>query len=233
MCCQVDDDSVKCTEALDLKREFAKLSQETHTKNFERLELYSPINELPENVFLDIKFKQITIYNSNNLNRIHTKSFIHTEFDIKNFICYQNFVSLLRNEPPEHDLYEAVSSLVNLETIYLSLATHEEHEIPDWAFRPVHGLQKRLGFVEWYGYYTITRIGRNIVFVLPNVRNIVFKYTIVQHISADAFMLPDNNRDQELNIIFLNTSLTDKSFEPGVFTNCFRKVKLDLSKFVH
>lgn len=233
MCCQVDDDSVKCTEAVDLKREFGELVQTTPTKDFNRLELYSPVDELPENVFLDIRFKQIVIYNSNNLSAIHTKSFINTEKDIRSFICYQNFVSRLRNHPPEYDLYEAVSSLVNLEQIYLSLATHENHEIPDWAFRPVHGLQLSFKFVEWYGYYTITRIGHHVVFVLPNVEQIIFKYVIVQKISADAFMLPDNKRDRDLDIKFLNTSLTENSFEPGVFANCFRKVKLDLSKLKH
>ncbi len=103
------------------------------------------IEELPENTFEDINFDKITIMNAFNLSLIHTNAFTTTEKSLK-----EVFISntSLKNSPPIHDIFRAISSMVNIEGFYIFNPLIEE--IPDNAFRPVNGSQNDLKNIGFY-----------------------------------------------------------------------------------
>ena len=222
---------VTCKDQGNLAEQFRQLSAglSDDWKLLNRVDIKYPIVTIPSNVFHDLSFYNIMIYNSTNLERIHNNCFQSTRKVTKRFVFSQTFVSKLVNDPPVYDLYKAISSLVNLEQVFINLGSHMIHEVPDRALqRTAFEQQKNLKFVEWYGYFTISRIGSDVFTDLPNVEQIVFKFVHVQQIDKNAFRMPKNDHAKRMNITFLNTSLTEKSFEPGVFANMGRPVLLNL-----
>ncbi len=98
-----------------MKQEFENISNNLDVSNkaFDEFNLNAPIDEILENVFIDIKFKFIIIINSN-FTRIHSNAFYGTSNYAEGYwYYYWDFTSKLSNSPPNYDLYEAFSSLVN------------------------------------------------------------------------------------------------------------------------
>ncbi len=96
----------------------------------------SEIVEIPENVFLDIPFTLIEIFDAQNLIRIYTKAFnSNTAYNLLHFLIKKP--SNLSEIPPDYDLYKALSSLVKMSYIEISLGDGS-HEIPDNSFQDIN-----------------------------------------------------------------------------------------------
>ena len=104
---------------------------------------------IKSNTFIDITFKSITFgwfdY-VDSLERIHTNAFnshIHT---LKQFQFLDWSIALpssepIINHPPDYNIFEMLSSLVNLEALVFESKLIES--IPDKAFQSLNGLQNK------------------------------------------------------------------------------------------
>ncbi len=103
------------------------------------------INEIPESVFGDIIFDEISFYQGLNLTKIHSFAFEDSSLTVKEF-------TLANNDPPDYDLFKMMSSMVNVQRItafgcYYNNEIKEGSKvsvIPEYAFIPLNGEQKNL-----------------------------------------------------------------------------------------
>jgi hypothetical protein len=232
--CQIDGNDLKCDanyQTFNITAEIEFLSQTLpeDQKRFENLIIKrANIEEIPENVFQDISFNYVQIYNANNLKRIHTNAFNNnTAFNLRKQL-YISLPNQLRNDPPDYDFWKAFSSLVYIKDLEISLADGS-HEIPDNAFVQIYGPQNDLSYVVFdKNNFEITRIGNYAFAEIPNLSILSFHDILIGSISANAFDFK-NNSTQTLNINLLNCGLTETSLEEGVFSDAKRPLTLDLS----
>jgi hypothetical protein len=173
------------------------------------------INELPENVFEDIIFETITIRDTKKLTKIHTKAFAKTESYIKDFYVYN---TSLKSSAPDHDLFTALSSMANLETIFITSSMIEE--IPDNAFRPLNGPQNNLYDIG-LEHNQIKKFGNNAFENLHFLNGLDLDHNNVNHISKDAFSFNTTSKDT-FDLYLQNLTLNSSSFEKGAFSNLNR-----------
>jgi hypothetical protein len=150
--------------------EFLSQTLPEDQKGFENLIIKrTNIEEIPENVFQDIGFNYVQIYNANNLKKIHTKAFNNnTAFNLRKQF-YISSPNQLRNEPPNYNFWKAFSSLVFIKDLEISLK-NGLHEIPDNAFESINGSKNDLSFVVFErNNFKITRIGNNAFSELTNL----------------------------------------------------------------
>jgi hypothetical protein len=113
-CLEQKDNNYVCNaghQDFNIKAEFEKLSSilAKDRKQLNRLEIHSSkMFEIPQNAFLDISFDNLEIFGAQNLTLIHTNAFNSSTIRQRLFIAKS---SNLRNFPPNHDLYKALSSL--------------------------------------------------------------------------------------------------------------------------
>jgi hypothetical protein len=214
---------------VDIQKELKAISDELsdEKKHFDMFVLDAPIEELPENVFYDLTFDEIVVNNATNLARIHYNSFNSTVNVSKSYRNYVYYASKLRNNPPKFDLYAALSSFVNLEVISLSLEYNSVHDIPDHAFRDINGKQNNLEYIEFNGYFILSRIGNYAFYDIPNLSFIRFNSITIKNISAHAFDFYDSN-ERILSIFMQNSSLNEKSFAAATFSNSKRPLQVSL-----
>jgi hypothetical protein len=173
------------------------------------------ITELPEKVFEDITFERIEIKNAKKLSLIHTKAFDGT---FPNLTDLHVIGTSLKNSPPDHDIFAAISSLLNIERVFITSNLIEE--IPDNAFRPINGLQTNFYDLALYDN-KINKIGNNAFTNLQYLSNLQIDANKVNHISKNAFFF--NNTDQGFFLLFLfEQLLNSSSFESGAFDNLHR-----------
>jgi hypothetical protein len=233
--CVRQNDDLICdaqNQEFDIKAEFEYLSANLSEseKQFNTLEITnSQIVEIPENVFLDISFLRIEIFNAQNLARIHTNAFNNnTAYNLQQrfFIAKP---SNLSNLPPDYDLYKALSSLVSVGDIEISLADGS-HEIPDYAFQDINGPQNNLKYLTFnYDKYKISRIGNEAFASLPSLAFLSFKQIPIDNISAHSFDLSLASNDS-LAINLNKCGISDDHIENGVFANTKRPLNIDLGK---
>jgi hypothetical protein len=133
----------------------------------------------------------------------------------------------LRNSPPDYDLYDAFSSLVNLDWLTISLDSDTVHEIPDYAFGKSNQ-PKYLSEIYIHGNGVISRIGNYAFYNLPSIRFIFLSSNSIQYISAHAFDLQFSN-DDRLYIYLTGAQLDENCLESGVFQSPLWKIYLSLS----
>jgi hypothetical protein len=211
---------------LDLKQEFINISNELNenSKTFEEFYLNAPIDEIPENVFIDVKFGKIKMYS--NFTRIHSNAFNSTS-PITDDFYHWTFYPKLRNCPPDYDFYEAFSSLVKLEELYISLDSDTVHEIPDYAFNRL--INELIYFKNINIYASLfSRIGDYAFYNLPSLVFIGFGSNLIENISAHAFDFQLSS-DSNLGIDLSGAQLDEECLEIGVFQSSLRKIHLDLS----
>jgi hypothetical protein len=196
-----------------------------NNKAFETFSLSAPIDEIPENVFIDIKFKNIDISYSN-FTRIHSNAFnssrLHTEIFSNNI----ETPSKLRNSPPDYDIYKAFSSLVYLKDLSINLDSNTIHEIPDNAFDKSNYQQiylEKIYFIESF----VSRIGNYALYNLSSISEISFFVNSIQSISAHTFDFHFNS-DSILEINLNYSQLDENCLETGVFQSPIRKIDLNL-----
>jgi hypothetical protein len=222
--------NIKCesNEILDLKQEFQNISNnlDANKKTFAYFYLNASVHEIPENVFIDIKFYRIFIEESN-FTRIHSNAFDSTS-DYTNNFWDQSSAPKLRNSPPDYNLYEAISSLVYLRYLCISLDSDTVHEIPDYAFGKSSNQQNDLLDIDIRGHFSISRIANYAFYNLPSIERINFEVNSIQYISAQAFDLQFSTNI--ISYIFLtNAKLDENCLESGVFRSPMRNIFLDLS----
>jgi hypothetical protein len=147
--CHCDRDSIFCGghNSIDLKNIFHNLSStlKSDKKHFKSFSLNNTaIKELPENTFGDITFESLFISNAPNLTSIHTKAFSGTDTHGLTYE-FNIFNTSLKNSPPNYDIFQVLSSMVNIKLIYLTDNIIEE--ISDNAFRPINGPQNNLSLL--------------------------------------------------------------------------------------
>ncbi len=232
--CLIDGDYLNCDanyESFNITSEIEFLSKTLpeDQKGFENLIIKrTNIEEIPENVFQDIGFNYVQIYNANNLKRIHTKAFNNnTAFNLRKQL-YISLPNQLRNDPPDYDFWKAFSSLPYIRVLYLSLGDGS-HEIPDNAFEPINEPQNNLNYMVFENNnFEITRIGSNAFSELSNLFALSFRGIFIHYISAKAFDFR-NNSTETLDISFIQCGLSETSLEEGVFSDAKRPLILDLS----
>jgi len=233
--CQINGKDLNCDAnytSFNITAEIEYLSQTLpqNEKNFENLIIMrTEIEEIPENVFQDISFNFVEIFDAQNLKRIHTNAFNNnTSFNLRKQF-YISSPNQLRNEPPNYNFWKAFSSLVYIKDLDISL-DNGSHEIPDNAFEPINGPQNDLLFIVLEkNNFEITRIGNNAFSELPNLNSLSFHDIPIRNISAKAFDFKTSSTTL-LEINLLNCGLTESSLEEGVFSDAKRPLTLDLSK---
>jgi hypothetical protein len=229
--CQIEGIDLKCDanyQSFNITAEIEYLSQtlSEDQKKFDKLLIMrTNIEEIPENVFQDISFNFVEIFNTENLKRIHTNAFNNnTVFNLREKF-YISSPNKLRNDPPDYDFWKAFSSLTYIREIDISLEKGL-HEIPDNAFDRSHN--NLISFVFKINNFKITRIGNNAFSELTNLSVLSFKDILIQNISAKAFDFR-NDSTEKLNIYFINCNISETSLEEGVFSHAKRPLFLDLS----
>jgi hypothetical protein len=231
--CRIDGNNLNCDAnytSFNITAEIEYLSQKLpeNEKNFENLIIQrSNIEEIPENVFQDISFNLVQIYNANNLKRIHTKAFNNKTASNLRKQIYISFPTQLHSDPPDYDFWKAFSSLPYVKVLYLTLG-NGSHEIPENAFEPINEPQKDLNYMVFQSNnFEISRIGSNAFSEIPNLLALSFEDILIHNISAKAFDFR-NNSTHELDINFINCGLSETSLEEGVFSDAKRSLILDL-----
>ncbi len=121
--CQIDGNDLICDanyHRFNILAEIEYLSQTlSEEKKFENLMLMrTRIEEIPENVFQDLCFNYVEIFNAKNLKRIHTNAFnnntvsnLRKQFQISspNQLC---------NDPQDYKFWKAFSSYISKYYIY-------------------------------------------------------------------------------------------------------------------
>ncbi len=218
-------------QEFNIKAEFENISATLpqSPKQLNHLEIHnSKIVEIPENVFLDISFTRIEIFDAQNLTRIHTKAFnSNTAYNLLHFLIKKP--SNLSNSPPDYDIYKALSHFVKASYIEFSLGDGS-HEIPENAFQDINGPQNNLKHLVFRDdNYSISRIGNQAFALLPSLTDLSFRQIPIKYISAKSF---DSyySSDNIIRINFEGCGLTDDNIENGAFANTLRPLNIDLGK---
>jgi hypothetical protein len=188
--CQIEGKNLKYDaiyQSFTITAEIEYLSQilSEDQKKFEKLLIMrTNIEEIPENVFQDISFNFVEIFNAENLKRIHTNAFNNnTVFNLREKF-YISSPNELHNDPPDYDFWKAFSSLTYIKEIDISLEKGL-HEIPDNAFESINLSHNNLiSFVFKRNNFKITRFGNNAFSELTNLSALSFKDILIQNISA-------------------------------------------------
>jgi hypothetical protein len=215
--CNCLKDYITCDESnsKDLKNIFIKLSStlESDKKHFSVLLLNkTSIDELTENFFEDITFNAILIRDAKNLTLINTKAFTKIESCLKDI---EILSTSLKNCPPNHDIFQTISSMTNLETAFIRYSMIEE--IPENAFRPLNGPQNKLYDIV-LDNNRIKKIGDNAFKNLQNLTNLVLNDNKLDHISKNEFNF-NTTSNKTVDIFLYNLSLNSSSFESKAFSS--------------
>ncbi len=232
--CRIDGNDLNCDAnymSFNITAEIEYLSRKLpeNEKNFENLIIQrTGIETIPENVFQDITFNYVQIYNAENLKRVHTNAFNNkTAFYLRKQF-YISSPNQLRNYEPDYNFWKAFSSLTYAVEIDISLS-NGSHEIPDNAFALINGPQNNFNYIVFgQNNFEISRIGNNAFYELPNLLIVGLSHIPIRIISSKAFDFKTNS-SEILNINFFDCSLTETSLEEGVFSNAKRPLTLDFS----
>jgi hypothetical protein len=132
--------------------------------------------------------------------------------------AFQIINSSVKNCPPVHDIFTAISSVVNIESVFISQTLIDE--IPENAFRPLNGSQNNLTSLRFNGN-KITKIGNNALNHLTYLSRLEFNRNNLSHISKNAFNF-EKFSDNLFELYFLDNYLNSSSFEIGSFDNLNR-----------
>ncbi len=222
--CTCSYEHIDCggSNPLDLKSLFHGLSTklEKGKKHFKQLYLTNTaIKEIPEKAFEEITFDEIWFYNMTNLSLIHTNAFKGIDSEL---IEFSVFNTSLKNSPPNHDIFAAISSMGNIKMLQIFHCLIEE--IPENAF---NGTQNNLTAINLYDN-KITKIGNNAFKELNSLSYLDLKENKLDHISENAFSFSKSN-DELFRLFLYKNSLNSSSFEKGSFNNLNRPTILILS----
>ncbi len=203
--CACNKDVISCdgNETLHLETIFQQLSFELEDgkKHFKQFYLSNTaISELPENTFVNITFDSIVINEASNLSLISTYAFNASNLGLKLFYCIAS--TLLKNNPPNYDIFTALSLMVAIEEI--KIIKSGIHEIPKNAFRPILGQQKNISVLGLF-------------------------YNNITHIPNNTFNFSSKSDKPFFLDLYLN-DLNGSSFEVSAFNNLNRPTTIDFTR---
>jgi hypothetical protein len=212
----------------DLRKIFVTLSgtlSGDEEKHFSILVINNTaISELEKDALHDITFDSIWLEHTPNLTLIHSKAFNATNMKTKYFFLY--YTHNIVNNPPEHNIFDIVSSFVNL--ILFDLISTKITKIPSKAFMPLNGVQSNLKYAKFFEG-SIESIENYAFHELNNLVEIELFHNKLAYIPAHAFEFqkPSN---QLLKLSLEENKLNGSSFEVGVFTNANRPLNIVLTR---
>jgi hypothetical protein len=218
------DEWIYCngTDSIDLKTIFHEISVALKEGNKHFREFYSEntaIKELQESTFEDITFDIINIVEAHNLSQIHTKAFAGLDSSLILLVVYN---TLLKNNPPNHDIFAAINTMHNIEGVYLFNSLIEE--IPDNAFRPPDGTQNKLSEILLFNN-KIREVGNNAFNQLNSLQILQLDSNPIDHIFENAFNFL-NSSESHLELYLDQCSLNGSSFEKQAFSHLNRPTVL-------
>lgn len=218
--------SNKLNQTYDLAKTFSLISKTQATspegRNFKKLMIAnSKTLEFNETFFSNITFKKLFVFESSLL-RIHSKVFFRTYSTVEE--VYMNLGSVKDNQQ-NYNLFEALSSLPKLESLYIDFGQNSVTSVPDRAFRAVKGVQTELKEISISG--NIETIGQLAFAELPNLKKIRIQ-SQVYSIGNQSFEYKSSS-SEELKIDLSFNQLMDNSFQPNSLSNIRRPVNLILS----
>jgi Leucine-rich repeat (LRR) protein len=213
--CICKDSIISCGDngIIDLKAIFHQLDSGLGDgkKHFKQFYLNNTaISELAENTFGNVTFDSIYIYSASNLSLIHTNAFTAMNLVLKNFDVYY---TLLKNFPPNYDIFTALSHMSQVEAISISFSKLEE--IPENSFQPLSGQQNNLTKVHFYNN-NIKKIGNNAFQHLSSLKELNLYHNQIDHIQKDSFRFLNKTALSEL--VMGSNPLNSSSFEAGAFS---------------
>ncbi len=218
---------------LNLSEEFIDISNNLNQdkKIFEKFILNAPTDEIPENVFIDISFKQIEIQRSN-LKRIHTNAFKSTALYTEYYYhySYDAMGCKLSHEPPYYDFFSALNSLVEARELLINLKSYSVQVIPENAFRMSVKKQNNLKSIHFSGKYEILSIGNYLFHELSSINLIFFDIPRIHFISANAFDF-QITKNSSIEILMNSTQLDENCLEPRIFGSTTSNMNVDMSEF--
>ena len=159
----------------------------------------------------------------NNLTKIHSNIFDKTYSSVKK--VYMNLNSVKDNQQ-NYSLFQALSSLVNLEILELDFGIDSITSIPDNAFTTEKGIQQNLSEISING--RIQSVGQLAFAQLPNLQRLTLLNEITT-IGSQSFEFKDKSYN-ELEIDLSFNRLTSTGFEWNALSNIKRPVNLILTE---
>jgi Leucine-rich repeat (LRR) protein len=213
--CICKDRNISCGDngIIDLKAIFHRLDSELEDgkKHFKQFFLYNiAISELAENTFGNITFDSITIGSAINLSLIHTNAFTAMNHVLKSFYVYD---TLLKNFPPNYDIFTALSHMTQIEIIAITYSKLEE--IPENSFQPLSGQQNNLTKLQFFNN-NIKKIGNNAFQHLSSLKELNLYHNQIDHIQKDSFKFLNKTALSEL--VMGSNLLNSSSFESGALS---------------
>lgn len=179
------------------------------------------IEEFEDNLFSDISFENITIRNAVSLKRITSNAFNNTA---KSVIVFDQRGETKLGKKYVHQLFDALSSLVNVKIIILEL--NQLKTFPTYAFRNINGKQLKLEKLSIHSK-SMNKISNYAFYELPNLKYLTINANKILKIFANSFdfEMPSNNL---INIDLQNNKLNGSSFELEAFLGTKRAINLML-----
>ncbi len=231
--CNATGISCAGNEVFNLKHIFEAMDQKLNKseKHFKQFQLSNTaIAQLEENTFYEITFDEIYIYNATKLKLINTNAFNATNLVTKYFRincdanhCNPSYSTPLINSPPNYDIFNALSSMINLREI--SLFRTNITEIPSNAFREINGIQNNLSRII-FDKSPISKIGNSPFYDLNNLEILSFDSTPIESIPKTVFNFR-NDSEKKLSLELSDSNLNGSSFEIGSFNNLKRPTEIN------
>jgi hypothetical protein len=131
----------------------------------------------------------------------------------------------LINSPPSHDIFITMSSMFNIEDIWISQSNLTE--IPSYAFRPVNGTQTKLKRVYIEHSPSIKEIGNYSLYYLNDLRYFSIQNNSIDFIPTDAFHFEKESNDSLTIYMNENEKLNGSGFAINSFSNIKRPTILN------
>jgi hypothetical protein len=184
------------------------------------------IEELEDNCFADIKFKEIILENTLSLKIINSNTFAPNNTQSVE-IFKQNGESKLGSEEYLKQLFQAMSSLINVRQIIFDNTSLRA--IPSHAFNSSDGSLKNLikiNFNENTRMY-INTLGEYAFYSLNNLTFLSFYDNTIDHIPKHAFDF-EKPSNEYLHLDLGSNYLNETGFEIGMLTDSKRPLNISL-----
>lgn len=226
-----NNNQIKCnsTESYELKHIFELIKKNSPTNpDDEEIKFESFVIEnyhqavIPEDVFKEISIKNIEIVDSN-ITSIDRNAFSRTTLYTENLSIRS---TLLDNKgTKERDIYEAVSKMFHLKSLYL--IDNEISTIPEHAFRKTLGTQASLRTLS-IADDKIYHIGDNAFYDLPGLAKLELYNNKINKIGILTLAF-ENQSNRTLEVDLRNNLIDSSSFEHLWYSKTKRPMKLNLS----
>ena len=215
----------------DIQQVFKLISAQLNQteKHFQKLIIYET-DKLKVQDYLvlnDLSFWDITFdhFEGYNIKLISSNAFGQASKTLNSIYNWYG-LNHVNHQPPEHDIWKVLSSLVNIQDINVALNINE---IPSQAFVPLKGKQSKLNLIRLYTYKAIT-IKKMAFFHLENLNYLDFYFDIAK-VESQAFAMSKKS-SEKLKINFRHDFDGD-AFQNSSFQGIQRSVEMNFYQHVN